>query len=39
MSSVDPTRQKSHFAKKLAQLDATMRVIAVKVNQNVWEEK
>ncbi|KAE9549801.1 hypothetical protein FO519_006982 [Halicephalobus sp. NKZ332] len=38
-SSTDPTRIKPHFAKKLAQLDATMKIIAMKVDNNIWEEK
>uniref|UniRef100_A0A914XZT1 Uncharacterized protein n=1 Tax=Panagrolaimus superbus TaxID=310955 RepID=A0A914XZT1_9BILA len=37
--SVDPTRQKPYFAKKLGQLDAAMKIVAAKVDQNVWEEK
>uniref|UniRef100_A0AC34REU5 Metalloendopeptidase n=1 Tax=Panagrolaimus sp. JU765 TaxID=591449 RepID=A0AC34REU5_9BILA len=35
----EPKRVKPHFSKKLAQLDATMKIIAIKVDQKVWEEK
>uniref|UniRef100_A0AC35GCM3 Uncharacterized protein n=1 Tax=Panagrolaimus sp. PS1159 TaxID=55785 RepID=A0AC35GCM3_9BILA len=37
--SVDPKRQKPRYAKKLGQLRAAMKIVAAKVNENVWEER